>query len=144
MWDHSQMRAMPKGWIGAAGGNDLTLLAPVCLCTLARRASDGRNTERTTLLRCYQPPMHPFHCKGPCTSWLLPETIRSPSAPSTMLLSMSSPSPNTTAVLCQRKVMNQNPILFSFARSGLLSQIWISHKIWGGGLIDDLFWVTLH
>lgn len=50
MWDQCQMRAMPKGWIGAEGGNDLTLLAPVCLCTLAPRASDGRNTERKTPL----------------------------------------------------------------------------------------------
>lgn len=94
--------------------------------------------------RCYKPPVHPFHRTGLCTSWLLLETIRSPSVPSMLLPGMSSPSPNTTAVLRQRKVMNQNLILFAFARSRLLSQIWISYKKWGGGLKQELFRVTLH
>lgn len=79
---------------------------------------------------CHQPALHPFHHKAFCTSWLLPETIRSPLVPSVLLPGMSSPSPNTTAAFGQRKVMNQNFIPFSFARSSLLSQIWISHQIW--------------
>lgn len=79
---------------------------------------------------CHQPALHPFHHEAFCTSWLLPETIRSPLVPSVLLPGMSSPSPNTTAALGQRKVINQNFIPFSFARSSLLSQIWISHQIW--------------
>lgn len=49
--------------------------------------------------RCHQPPVPPFHHKALCTSWLLPETIRSPLVPSMLLPGMSSASPNTTAAL---------------------------------------------
>lgn len=88
---------------------------------------------------CHQPPMHPFHHKGLCTSWLLPETIRSPLVPCTHPPAMSPSSPNTTAALGQRKEMNQNLIPFLFARSKLLSEILYSHLIWGRGLISTYF-----
>lgn len=86
----------------------------------------GIQKEKLYSCTCHQPPLHPFHHKALCTSWLLPETIRSPLVPFALLPSMSSPSPNTTAALGWRTVMNQNLTSFSFARLSLLSQIWIS------------------
>lgn len=69
----------------------------------------GIQIEKLHSSRCHQPPMHPFHHKAIFTSWLLPETIRSPLVPSTLVPSMSSPSPNPTAALGQREVNESEP-----------------------------------
>lgn len=123
---------MPKGWIGAEGGNDLTLLGAVCLCSLASRASDGRNADRKTLLY-YMPPTNPASIPtwGSLHSWLLFQTIRSPLIPSILWPGMYYSSLNITTVLGQKIVINQDPLLFSFASSRLLLQMWISQWIWG-------------
>lgn len=142
MWDQCQMRAMPKGWL--VQREEMTWLSwprYVFVPWPPGQVMAGIQKGKLHSSTCHQPPLHPFLRKVLCTSWLLPETIRSPLVPFALLPGMSSPSPNATSAPGRRKVMNQNHIPFSFAR--LLSQIWISHQIWGRGFKQHVSGVIL-
>ena len=84
-----------------------------------------KEEKKSTLAHATNHPLHPLHHHLRVT-----------------FTSISSPPPNATAALGESRVMNRNLIQFSFARSSL-SQIWISHQIWDGGLQKHISSMTL-
>lgn len=124
-----RFKLMPKGWIGAEGGNCFTV--PVPVCTSAPRVGDGENTEgkNSTLLhamkrafiRCTVGLSSPNDCS--------PDNYISFIAIHAVAQYVSLLHPAPPLLLSRGKSMHEYLISFQFARSRLLSQMFISQQI---------------